>query len=79
MISGNPRSNEPELGDRAHFKPYTRNHNDNGNPKYWTPGLLDVNGHRSMDILKIDIWGGEFDTLTTSIAANTERDMLTIG
>jgi hypothetical protein len=32
-----------------------------------------------MDILKIDIWGGEFDTLTTSIAANTERDMLTIG
>ena len=37
-------TNDPELRDRAHFKPFalggTSNHNDNDNPKYWTPDSL---------------------------------------
>jgi hypothetical protein len=42
-------TNDPELRDRAHFKPYalggTNNHNDNDNPKFWTlDSLMDLNG-----------------------------------
>jgi hypothetical protein len=33
-------TNDPEMRDRAHFKPFvlggTNHHNDNDNPKYWT-------------------------------------------
>ncbi|KAH9048310.1 hypothetical protein EDB84DRAFT_1605723 [Lactarius hengduanensis] len=65
---------DPEVRDRAHFKPFalggTNNHEDHDNPKCWTlDSLMDLNGEyqdtRSIDILKIDIEGGEFDGLTT--------------
>ncbi|KAN0138453.1 hypothetical protein V8E53_003916 [Lactarius tabidus] len=62
-------TNDPELRDRANFKPYalggTNNHNDNDNPKFWTlDSLMDLNGHTFIDILKVDI---------------EERDVLPVG
>ena len=44
--------NDPELKDRAHFKPFalggTNNHTDNDNPKYWTlDSLMELNGART--------------------------------
>ncbi|KAN0138450.1 Methyltransferase domain containing protein [Lactarius tabidus] len=77
-------TNDPELRDRANFKPYTlggtKNHNDNHKPKFWTlDSLMDLNGHTFIDILKVDIEGGEFDALTTFLTANAERDVLPVG
>ncbi|KAH8994782.1 methyltransferase domain-containing protein [Lactarius deliciosus] len=77
---------DPELRDRAHFKPFalggTNNHEDHDNPKYWTlDSLMDLNGHTFIDILKIDIEGGEFDALTAFLSARAaaEGDVLPVG
>lgn len=75
---------DPELRERAHFKSFalggTDNHTDNDNPKYWTlDSLMDLNGHTFIDILKIDIEGGEFDALATFLSARAEGDVLPIG
>ncbi|KAN0138449.1 Methyltransferase domain containing protein [Lactarius tabidus] len=83
-VLGPEITNDPELRDRANFKPYalggTNNHNDNDNPKFWTlDSLMDLNGHTFIDILKVDIEGGEFDALTTFLTANAERDVLPVG
>ncbi|KAH9025478.1 methyltransferase domain-containing protein [Lactarius hengduanensis] len=74
---------DPELRDRAHFKPFalggTNNHEDHGNPKYWTlDSLMDLNGHT---FIKIDIEGGEFDALTAFLSAHAaaEGDVLPVG
>jgi hypothetical protein len=77
-------TSDPELRERAHFKPFalggTNNHNDNDNPKYWTlDSLMELNGHTFIDILKIDIEGGEFDALTTFLSAHAEGDVLPVG
>ncbi|KAN0138455.1 hypothetical protein V8E53_003918 [Lactarius tabidus] len=40
---------------------------------------MDLNGHTFIDILKVDIEGGEFDVLTTLLTANAERDVLPVG
>ena len=42
-------TNDPELRDRAHFKPFVlggmNNYNDNDYPKYWTlDSLMSLNG-----------------------------------
>ncbi|KAH8989917.1 hypothetical protein EDB86DRAFT_2807582, partial [Lactarius hatsudake] len=70
----------PEVLDRAHFKPFalggTNNHD---NPKYWTlDSLIDLDGHTSIDILKID------RRLTTFLSAHAaaaaaEGDVLPVG
>ncbi|KAI9437659.1 methyltransferase domain-containing protein [Lactarius indigo] len=73
------------LRDRAHFKPFalggTNNHGDHDNPKFWTlDSLMELNGHTFIDILKIDIEGGEFDALTTFLSARTgEGKVLPVG
>ncbi|KAH8988086.1 methyltransferase domain-containing protein [Lactarius akahatsu] len=77
---------DPEVRDRAHFRPFalggTNNHEDHDNPKYWTlDSLMDLNGHTFIDILKIDIEGGEFDALTAFLSthAAAEGDVLPVG
>ncbi|KAH9069705.1 methyltransferase domain-containing protein [Lactarius deliciosus] len=78
---------DPELRDRAHFKPFalggTNNHEDYDN---WTlDSLTDLNGAESqdtfIDTLKIDIEGGEFDALTSFLSAHAaaEGDVLPVG
>ncbi|KAF8589175.1 hypothetical protein K439DRAFT_1629085 [Ramaria rubella] len=62
---------------RTHFFPYALggkdSHGPSDNPKYYTlPTLMALNGHKFIDILKIDIEGWEFDTLTTLV--KTYRD-----
>jgi len=77
-------TDDPELRDRAHFKPFalggTNHHNDSDNPKYWTlDALMSLNGHTFIDILKIDIEGGEFDSLATFLAAHAEDKVFPVG
>ncbi|KAH9016826.1 methyltransferase domain-containing protein, partial [Lactarius pseudohatsudake] len=80
---------DPELRDRAHFKPFalggTNNHEDHDNPKYWTLGStrswISTVRHTFIDILKIDIEGGEFDALTAFLSAHAaaaEGDVLPV-
>ncbi|KAH9002034.1 methyltransferase domain-containing protein, partial [Lactarius hatsudake] len=79
---------DPEVLERAHFKPFalggTNNHEDYDNPKYWMlDSLMDLDGHTFIDMLKIDIEGGELDGLTTFLSAHTtsaaEGDVLPVG
>ncbi|KAH9028782.1 methyltransferase domain-containing protein, partial [Lactarius pseudohatsudake] len=81
---------DPELRDRTHFKPFalggTNSHADHDDPKYWTlESLMDLNGtwfsgHTFIDILKIDIEGGEFDALSALLSACTaEGNVLPVG
>ncbi|KAH9171950.1 methyltransferase domain-containing protein [Lactarius sanguifluus] len=79
-------TDDPELRDRAHFKPFalggTNNHEDHDNPKYWTlDSFMDLHGHTFIDTLKTDIEGGEFDALTTFLSAHaaTGADVLPVG
>ncbi|KAH9169067.1 hypothetical protein EDB89DRAFT_2073372 [Lactarius sanguifluus] len=71
-------TDDPELRDRAHFKPFalggTNNHEDHDNPKYWTLDSF-------MDLHGIDIEGGEFDALTTFLSAHAAagEDVLPVG
>jgi hypothetical protein len=72
----------------------TSDHNDNNHPKYWTLDPLTTStvctpllhherptALRSyvINILKIDMESGKFDTLTTFLTANAVRDVLPIG
>ncbi|KAL1751972.1 methyltransferase domain-containing protein [Schizophyllum commune] len=57
---------------RVHFAPYAlggeEKHGPNDQPKLYTlDALMRMNGHKHIDILKIDIEGWEFDTLTALI------------
>jgi len=65
----------PQLKERSHFFPFAlggRNaHGPGDSPKYYTlDALMQLNGHTFIDVLKIDIEGAEFDTLTTFLAAH---------
>ncbi|KAF4568481.1 putative methyltransferase-like protein 24 [Pleurotus pulmonarius] len=59
------------LSHRTHFKPYALGgedkHDDEKMPLWTLSSLMKANGHTHIDILKIDIEGWEFDTLTTLI------------
>jgi len=71
---------DPELRRRAHFKPWaltgSDRHQESDDPKGWTlDSLMKLNGHTFIDILKIDIEGGEFDALTSFIAAHAHGDL----
>jgi len=73
-------SDDPELRNRAHFQAWalggTDRHGENDNPKYWTlDSLMKLNGHTFIDILKIDIEGGEFDALTALVEAHVNGDL----
>ncbi|KAH9972478.1 methyltransferase domain-containing protein [Lactifluus volemus] len=77
-------SNNVELNTRAHFQPWgisgTDNHTERDHPKFWTiDSLMKHNGHTFIDVLKCDIEGSEFDTLTAFVAANADKDALPIG
>ncbi|KAH9025475.1 hypothetical protein EDB84DRAFT_398331 [Lactarius hengduanensis] len=79
-------TSNPELRDRAHFKPFalggTNNHDDHDDLKYWTlDSLMDLNGLTFINALKIDIEGGELDTLTAFLSAHAaaEGDVLPVG
>ncbi|KAH9054313.1 methyltransferase domain-containing protein [Lactarius vividus] len=67
--------NTPELKERAHFFPWAlggRNaHGPDDERKYYTlDALMRLNGHTFIDVLKIDVEGAEFDTLTTFLATH---------
>ncbi|KAI9455892.1 methyltransferase domain-containing protein [Russula earlei] len=75
---------DPELRHRAHFSPWalggTDNHQESDNPKWWTlDSLMKLNGHTFIDVLKIDIEGGEFDALVSFIAAHAQEGELPVG
>ncbi|KAI0246470.1 methyltransferase domain-containing protein [Lactifluus subvellereus] len=77
-------SEDPELSKRAHFEPWglagTDNHTESDYYKYWTlDSLMRHNGHTFIDILKVDIEGGEFDALAAFLAAHANSDVLPIG
>jgi len=70
-------NDDPELAPRAHFQPWalggSNHHEEYDYPRYWTlDSLMELNGHTFIDILKIDIEGGEFDALTSFVAAYAE-------
>ncbi|KAI0267104.1 methyltransferase domain-containing protein [Gloeopeniophorella convolvens] len=79
----------PELRSRAHFESWalggTDAHGEYDNPKYWTlDSLMKLNGHTFIDILKIDIEGGEFDALASFLTARApghvfSNDVLPVG
>jgi len=63
---------EWDLKRRSHFFPYGLGHKDafspTDNPKMYTlRTLMERNGHNFIDVLKIDIEGGEFDSLEAFI------------
>jgi hypothetical protein len=64
----------PSLQRRSHFKPYALGgvdaHGPTDNPPYYTLAtLMAQNNHTFIDILKIDIEGGEFEALEALIDA----------
>jgi len=70
-------NDDPALKNRAHFEAWalggTDNHEESDNPKWWKlDSLMKLNGHTFIDVLKIDIEGGEFDALTAFIDAHRE-------
>jgi len=75
---------DPELSGRAHFRPWalggSDRHQEHDHPKYWTlDSLMKLNGHTFIDVLKIDIEGGEYEALTSFIEAHAERGQLPVG
>lgn len=61
---------DPELQARSHFFPYALGGQDapQANPPYYTlQTLMQQNGHTFIDVLKVDIEGGEFEALTSFI------------
>lgn len=67
----------PKLKERAHFFPWALGghdaHGPEDSPKYYTlDALMRLNGHTFIDVLKIDIEGAEFDTLTAFLAAHKQ-------
>ncbi|KAI0301031.1 methyltransferase domain-containing protein [Multifurca ochricompacta] len=68
----------PALKQRAHFRPWgLSGHNAHGpddQPRYYTlDALMRLNGHSFIDVLKIDIEGAEFATMTAFLAAHKPR------
>ena len=69
----------PSLLGRAHFKPYglagTNAHGPNDVHKMYTlKSLMQLNGHKYIDILKVDIESWEFETLTALIKSYLDND-----
>jgi len=65
---------DPDLRERAHFFPYALGEVDSygpgaNPPVYSLATLMALNGHRFIDILKIDIEGAEFSALSSFIRA----------
>ncbi|KAJ8522215.1 hypothetical protein ONZ45_g1141 [Pleurotus djamor] len=65
---------------RTHFKPFALGgedkHGEQDDPKMYTLStLMKQNGHTHIDILKIDIEGWEFDTLTSLIKPYLDNDI----
>jgi hypothetical protein len=61
-----------EYRSRTHFHPWglagwDSHGPEEKNPLYTLQSLMTLNGHKHIDILKIDIEGWEFDTLTTLV------------
>ncbi|KAA1471693.1 hypothetical protein DENSPDRAFT_837743 [Dentipellis sp. KUC8613] len=64
----------PSLKKRAHFQPWALGghdaHGETDSPKMYTlQTLMKINGHNFIDILKIDIEGAEFDSLTELLSS----------
>ncbi|KAH9988440.1 methyltransferase domain-containing protein [Russula compacta] len=73
-------NDDPELRERAHFQAWglggVDKHEENDDPKFWTlDSLMELNGHTFIDVLKIDIEGGEFEALTSFLAAYTNANL----
>lgn len=65
-IFGPEIHDNPVLSPKTHFSPYMLGAHDNPHldPPEWTvQGLMARNGHAFVDLLKVDIEGGEFDAL----------------
>ncbi|KIJ49418.1 hypothetical protein M422DRAFT_777374 [Sphaerobolus stellatus SS14] len=67
------------LNSRAHFKPWGLSGVDAHGPEdsikmYTLDTLMKLNGHKFIDILKIDIEGAEFDALTDLISHYSSLD-----
>jgi len=70
------------LKARSHFQPWALGgqnaHGPGDNPKYYTlDALMKLNGHDFIDVLKIDIEGAEFSTLTTFLDVNRPKNTFT--
>ncbi|KAJ7695790.1 methyltransferase domain-containing protein [Mycena rosella] len=73
---------DTHLAPRAHFFPYALGGTDahTADPPMWTlQGLMRANGHSFIDILKIDIEGSEFATLTAVVDAFASKGALPFG
>jgi len=71
---------DPEIRHRAHFEAWalgeSDKHEEGDNPKYWTlDSLMELNGHTFIDILKIDIEGGEFESLTAFLTSHADGEL----
>ncbi|KAH9026981.1 hypothetical protein EDB85DRAFT_1868608, partial [Lactarius pseudohatsudake] len=60
---------DPELRDRAHFKTFALGGPRAGRTTTTTIRPRGISGRRFIEILKIDIDGGEFDALTAFLSA----------
>ncbi|EPQ57149.1 hypothetical protein GLOTRDRAFT_58317 [Gloeophyllum trabeum ATCC 11539] len=72
----------PSLNARSHFYPYALGSYDapESNPPYYTlQSLMKKNGHDFIDILKVDIEGAEFESLTSFLNAHSVTEGLPIG
>jgi len=77
-------TDDPDLRERAHFHPFALGpmdqHNENDTIKFWTlDSLMNLNGHTFIDILKIDIEGAEFDSLTPFLSAHANKNTFPVG
>ncbi|KAN0138445.1 hypothetical protein V8E53_003908 [Lactarius tabidus] len=71
-------TNDPELRDRAHFKPYalggTNNHNNNENHKFWTlDSLMDLNGACAIFFFPLSRKTDDFTQDTRSSTSSRNR------
>jgi len=70
-----------KIAYRSHFQPYglsgVSNHAPGhaGPPMYTLPELMQMNGHKFIDVLKIDIEGSEFSTLTDLLKVYAGRPL----
>lgn len=58
--------NNPVLSPKTHFFPYMLGAHDNPHnspPEFTIQTLMERNGHKFIDLLKVDIEGGEFDAI----------------
>jgi len=74
----NQVSSHPEWSDRVEFKPWKimPDDNHNRNPEEHTiQSLFDTNGHKFVDILKVDIEGAEYTAMESLIRAYKEKNL----